>query len=61
MKVFIKYFSILVALLFAFSLNVKAESKSIYVNLNSLEYSTNNKDYKSITEYKTLEEWSWNC
>ena len=57
MKVFIKYFSILVALLFAFSLNVKAESKSIYVNLNSLEYSTNNKDYKSITEYKTLEEF----
>ena len=56
MKVFIKYFSILVALLFAFSLNVKAESKSIYVNLDSLEYSTNNKDYKSITEYKTLEE-----
>ena len=57
MKVFIKYFSILVALLFAFSLNVKAESKSIYVNLDSLEYSTNNKDYKSITEYKTLEEF----
>ena len=57
MKVFIKYFSILVALLFAFSLNVKAESKSIYVNLDSLEYSTNNKDYKSITEYKTLEKF----
>ena len=57
MKVFIKYFSILVALLFAFSLNVKAESKSTYVNLESLEYSTNNKDYKSITEYKTLEEF----
>ena len=57
MKVFIKYFSIIVALLFAFSLNIKAESKSTYVNLESLEYSTNNKDYKSITEYKTLEEF----
>ena len=57
MKVFIKYFSILVAFMFAFSLNVKAESKSIYVNLDSLEYSINNKDYKSITEYKTLEEF----
>ena len=57
MKDFIKFFSILVALLFAFSLNAKAESKSIYVNLDSLEYSTNNNDYKSITEYKTLEEF----
>ena len=57
MKVFIKYFSIIVAILFAFSLNVNAESKCIYVNLESLEYSTNNKDYKSITEYKTLEEF----
>ena len=57
MKVFIKYFSILTVLLFAFTLNVKAESKSIYVNLESLEYSTNNKTYSSITEYKTLEEF----
>ena len=57
MKVFIKYFSILTILIFAFTVNVKANSKSIYVNLESLEYSTNNKDYKSITEYKTLEEF----
>ncbi len=39
------------------SLNVKAASKSIYVNLESLEYSTDKKSYKSITEYKTLEEF----
>ena len=57
MKVFIKYFSILLVLLLAFSLNVKAENKTTYVNLTNLEYSTNNKDYQSITEYKTLEEF----
>ena len=57
MKVIIKYFNILLVFLFAFSLNVKAETKSIYVNLESLEYSTNKKDAKSITEYKTLEEF----
>lgn len=57
MKVFIKKFSILIVLLIVFSLNVKAESKSIYVNLENLEYSLNEKDYKSITEYKTLEEF----
>lgn len=57
MKFFIKYFSIIVILLFTISLNVKAESNSIYVNLSNLEYSTNNKDYESIIEYKTLEEF----
>ena len=39
------------------TINAKAESKNTYVNLESLEFSTNNKDYKSITEYKTLEEF----
>ena len=57
MKAFIKYFCILIVLLFVFSLNVKAESKNIYVDLESLEYSTNNIDYDSIKEYKTLEEF----
>lgn len=56
-KTFIKYFSITVALLFAFTLNVDAANKSVYVNLDSLKYSTNNKTYNSITEYKTLEEF----
>ena len=57
MKNIINFLSIIAVFLFAFSLNVNAESKNIYVNLDKLEYSTNNTDYKSITEYKTLEEF----
>lgn len=57
MKGFIKYFSILLIGLCVFTLKVNASTKSVYVNLESLEYSTNKKDYKSITEYKTLEEF----
>ena len=53
----IKYLTTIITLLFAFSLNVKADSKNVYVNLETLKYSTNNKDYKDITEYKTLEEF----
>ena len=43
--------------MFTYTLNVDAASKSVYVNLDSLKYSTNNKTYSSITEYKTLEEF----
>ena len=57
MKKIIKYFSIIVVLFLMLTINAKAESKNTYVNLESLEFSTNNKDYKSITEYKTLEEF----
>lgn len=57
MKKFIKYFTLIVGIFFAFSLNIKASSKGIYVNLETLRYSTNNKDYSSITEYKTLEDF----
>ena len=57
MRKYIKYFSILLALIFMFSMNIKAESKNTYVNLETLEYSTNDKDYKNITEYKTLEDF----
>ena len=57
MKKIIKYFSITLILLICFSLNVKASSKSLYVNLETLKYSTNQKSYKSIKEYKTLEEF----
>ena len=42
-------------LLFALALSVNAESKSVYVNLEILEYSNNNEEYTAITEYKTLE------
>ena len=31
--------------------NVNAASKSVYVNLETLEYSTNQKNYESIKEY----------
>ena len=57
MKNFIKYFTIALALMFTLSLNVKAETKNIYVDLETLKYSTNQKEYKSITEYKKLEEF----
>ena len=57
MKEYIKYFSVLVVFMFIFSLSVSAEDKKIYVDLDNLEYATNKKDYTSITEYKTLEEF----
>jgi len=58
MKRFIKYFTIILALLFTFNVdNVNAQNKTTYVNLDNLKYSTNKKDYKNITEYKTLEEF----
>ena len=57
MKKIIKYFSIILTLVFLFSNNVNAENKNIYVDLENLEFSTNKKDYKSITEYKTLDEF----
>ena len=57
MKRIIKYLSVIVALLFVFTINVKADNYKVYVNLNNLEYSINDKDYSSIIEYKTLEEF----
>ena len=55
MKKIFQYFSILLITILAFSLHVDAASKSIYVNLDDLTFSTNNKDYSKITEYQTLE------
>ena len=57
MKKTIKYLLVLLALLFTFTFKVSAASVDIYVNLTTLEYSTNNKDYTSLKEYKTLEEF----
>ena len=57
MKKIIKYLTLLLVLTFAFTLNVKAATKSIYVNLETLEYSSDEKNYKSITEYNSLEEF----
>ena len=57
MKRIINYFSLVLILLLGLSLNVKAKTNSIYVDLGNLEYSVNKKDYQAITEYKTLEEF----
>ncbi len=57
MKRLIKIFSLLLIIFFLSSINVNADSKILYVKLDSLEYSTNKNDYSSITEYKTLEDF----
>ena len=55
MRKIVKYFSVLLMGFCICSSLVNASSKTTYIKLESLEYSTNNKDYKSITEYKTLD------
>lgn len=57
MKRLIKYISFILVLFFHLSIIVNAENSNIYVNLEKLEYSINNKTYKTITEYKTLNEF----
>jgi len=57
MKNIFKYLSILFICLFAFIITVNAETNTIYVNLTNLKYSTDQKEYSSIKEYKTLEEF----
>ena len=56
MKKILKLLTI-VLFIFIFSLNVDASSKSIYVNLENLKYSTDNKNYSDIVEYSSLEEF----
>ena len=57
MKKIIKLFTIVLVGLCAFNLKVKAATKNLYVNLEKLEYSTNKKEYMSITEYTSLDEF----
>ncbi|MBE6161332.1 MAG: hypothetical protein E7158_03850 [Firmicutes bacterium] len=57
MKKIIKYFSFLLILLSVLTLKVNATSKSIYVNLNALEYSLDKSNYTSIFEYNSQEEF----
>ena len=57
MKKIIKYFSFLLILLSALTLKVNAASKSIYVNLNTLEYSSDKSNYISIFTYNSQEEF----
>lgn len=57
MKKIIKLLSAFLILFCIFSINVNADTSDYYVDLSSLKYSTNKTDYKSITEYKTLEEF----
>ena len=57
MKRFINCLIIISVMLFVFLLNVKAANKNIYVNLNTLQYSSDNKSFNSLKEYTTLEEF----
>ena len=57
MRKIIKYSSILLVFILVFTIRVRAESKSLYVNLENLEYSNDQQSYESITEYKTLEDF----
>ncbi len=57
MKKILTIFSILFIGLFTLTLNVSAKDSTTYVNLENLKSSTNQQDYKSIKEYKTLEEF----
>ncbi|MBR4231238.1 MAG: carbohydrate-binding domain-containing protein [Bacilli bacterium] len=53
MKRIVKFLGIFIVLVSL--LNVNAASKNIYVNLESLEYSTDQKSYQDITTYTSLE------
>ena len=57
MKKIIKYLSFLILLLSVITLKVSATSNSTYVNLNTLEYSLDNNNYKNISEYSSLEDF----
>ena len=57
MKRIVKYLTVTIALLLALTLNVKAASASIYVDLETLKYSTDKSSYSAIKEYETLEDF----
>lgn len=57
MKKIISYFGILFTALFVLTIGANAASSTIYVNLTSLEYSSNDTDYSAIKEYKTLDDF----
>ena len=53
-----KIFSVLLIALFTLTLRVNATTyNGVYVNLDKLEYSYDNKNFKSITEYKSFEDF----
>ena len=51
-----RYISVFI-LLFISLVSVKANSNSIYVNLNDMTYSNEDNNYTNIVEYKTLDEF----
>ena len=57
MKNIFKCFCLALLLIIPFSINVNAIDKTVYVNLNKLEYSLDGSTYKSIAEYKKLEDF----
>ena len=57
-KIFLlKIFSFLLISFMLFTLNVSAQSNKIYVNLKSLEYSTDEEKYSSIITYNSLNDF----
>ena len=54
---YIKYIGVFLSLLLICTFNVKASSKTTYVDLTNLKYSTNDSDYSSIKTYKSLEDF----
>ena len=57
MKKIIKYFSFLLIVLSILTIKVNATSKSINVNLDTLEYSLNKSNYTNISVYSSQEEF----
>lgn len=55
MKKIISYLSLVLTLLCTFPLFVQAKDTKVYINLSTLESSTNQKSYQSIKEYADLE------
>ena len=56
-KKIIKYLSIIITLLFMFTINCSAENNNVYVNLEKLEYSLDKNNFSIIKKYKTLKEF----
>lgn len=57
MKKILGYIFILLITIFTINLNVKAEDIKLYVNLEKLNYSKDNKTYSNIKEYETLDDF----
>ena len=57
MNKIIKYTIVLLVSFLVLNLNVNAATNKTYVNLETLEYSTDNNSYSSIKEYNSLDDF----